>query len=73
MGADLTDLFNTLTGYSRQTNYWTLMVAPHGIRTGLIEKIRRETRHAAEGRPAHLCVIDPEVTWTVEAGAFATA
>ncbi|HEY4631057.1 MAG TPA: RNA degradosome polyphosphate kinase, partial [Blastococcus sp.] len=49
---DLTDLFNTLTGYSRQTNYRMLMVAPHGIRTGLIEKIRREARHAAEGRPS---------------------
>ena len=34
VGADLTDLFNTLTGYSRQTNYRTLMVAPHGIRAG---------------------------------------
>jgi polyphosphate kinase len=52
VGADLTDLFNTLTGYSRQTNYRTLMVAPHGIRSGLIEKIRREARHAAEGRPS---------------------
>jgi len=52
VGADLTDLFNTLTGYSRQTNYRTLMVAPHGIRSGLIEKIRREARHAADGRPA---------------------
>jgi polyphosphate kinase len=52
VGADLTDLFNTLTGYSRQTNYRTLMVAPHGIRSGLVEKIRREARHAAEGRPA---------------------
>jgi polyphosphate kinase len=52
VGADLTDLFNTLTGYSRQTNYRTLMVAPHGIRTGLIEKIRREARHAEQGRPA---------------------
>ena len=51
MGADLTDLFNTLTGYSRQTNYRTLMVAPHGIRAGLIEKIRREVRHAGEGKP----------------------
>jgi polyphosphate kinase len=50
VGADLTDLFNTLTGYSRQTNYRTLMVAPHGIRMGLIEKVRREIRHAAEGR-----------------------
>jgi polyphosphate kinase len=49
VGADLTDLFNTLTGYSRQTNYRMLMVAPHGIRAGLLEKIRREARHAAEG------------------------
>jgi polyphosphate kinase len=54
VGADLTDLFNTLTGYSRQTAYRTLMVAPHGIRSGLVDKIRREMRHAAEGRPARI-------------------
>ncbi|MGY1739856.1 MULTISPECIES: RNA degradosome polyphosphate kinase [unclassified Blastococcus] len=54
VGADLTDLFNTLTGYSRQTTYRQLMVAPHGVRTGLVEKIRREARHAAEGRPARI-------------------
>jgi polyphosphate kinase len=41
VGADLTDLFNTLTGYSRQTSYRTLMVAPHGVRAGLVERIRR--------------------------------
>jgi polyphosphate kinase len=52
VGADLTDLFNTLTGYSRQTAYRTLLVAPHGIRSGLLDKIHREARHAAEGRPA---------------------
>jgi polyphosphate kinase len=52
VGADLTDLFNTLTGYSRQTAYRTLMVAPRGIRSGLLDKIRREIRHAAEGRPS---------------------
>ncbi|MGY2064929.1 RNA degradosome polyphosphate kinase [Blastococcus sp. SYSU DS0619] len=52
VGADLTDLFNVLTGYSRQTNYRTLMVAPHSIRNGLVEKIRREARHAGEGRPS---------------------
>ncbi|MGY1711045.1 RNA degradosome polyphosphate kinase [Geodermatophilus sp. SYSU D00758] len=52
VGADLTDLFNTLTGYSRQTTYRTLMVAPHGIRQGLVERIRREARNAAEGRTA---------------------
>jgi polyphosphate kinase len=52
VGADLTDLFNTLTGYSRQTTYRSLMVAPHGIRNGLLEKIRREARHVGEGKPA---------------------
>ncbi|WP_138757635.1 RNA degradosome polyphosphate kinase [Modestobacter altitudinis] len=52
VGADLTDLFNTLTGYSRQTTYRSLLVAPHSIRTGLLEKIRREARHVAEGKPA---------------------
>jgi polyphosphate kinase len=50
VGADLTDLFNTLTGYSRQTTYRSLLVAPHGVRTGLVEKIRREARHVAEGK-----------------------
>jgi polyphosphate kinase len=52
VGADLTDLFNTLTGFSRQTTYRTLMVAPHGIRNGLVERIRREARYAADGRPS---------------------
>src|SRR4028118_1977483 len=35
VGADLTDLFNTLTGYSRQTRYRTLLVAPPGGRAGI--------------------------------------
>jgi polyphosphate kinase len=66
VGADLTDLFNTLTGYSRQTAYRTLMVAPHGIRTGLVEKIRREARNAAAGEPAGIrlkvnALVDEEI------------
>jgi polyphosphate kinase len=52
--ADLTDLFNVLTGYSRQTEYRTLLVAPQGIRAGLIERIEREVQHAREGRDAHI-------------------
>ena len=52
VGADLTDLFNTLTGYSRQTEYRTLMVAPHGVRAGLVERIEREAAHARAGRPS---------------------
>jgi polyphosphate kinase len=50
IGADLTDLFNVLTGYSRQTEYRKLLVAPHGIRTGIIERIDREIEHQRAGR-----------------------
>ena len=42
IGADLTDLFNTLTGYSRKQEYRNLLVAPHGIRTGIIDRINAE-------------------------------
>jgi polyphosphate kinase len=52
VGADLTDLFNVLTGYSRQTDYRSLLVAPHGLRRGIIERIDREIEHAEAGRPA---------------------
>jgi polyphosphate kinase len=50
IGADLTDLFNVLTGYSRQTEYRNLLVAPHSIRTGIVERIEREIVHQREGR-----------------------
>ena len=53
IGADLTDLFNSLTGYSRKDSYRNLLVAPHGVRKGIIERIEREvaaTRTGAEGR-----------------------
>ncbi|GDY32608.1 polyphosphate kinase [Gandjariella thermophila] len=52
IGADLTDLFNVLTGYARQQTYRTLMVAPHGVRGGLIERIEREVEHARRGQVA---------------------
>ncbi len=52
--ADLTDLFNVLTGYSRQTEYRSLLVAPQGIRSGLIERIEREIEHARAGGEAHI-------------------
>jgi polyphosphate kinase len=42
IGADLTDLFNSLTGYSRKLSYRNLLVAPHGIRSGIIERVNRE-------------------------------
>jgi polyphosphate kinase len=52
VGADLTDLFNVLTGYSRQTAFRRLLVAPHGVRSGIIERIEREAAKAATGEPA---------------------
>ena len=53
IGADLTDLFNSLTGYSRKDSYRNLLVAPLGVRKGIIERIEREaeaTRAGADGR-----------------------
>ena len=54
VGADLTDLFNTLTGYSRQTEFRRLMVAPHGVRSGLLRRIEAEAEHARAGRPSRI-------------------
>ena len=52
VGADVTDLFNVLTGYSRQTAFRRLLVAPHGVRRGLIERIEEQARIAREGGEA---------------------
>jgi polyphosphate kinase len=50
VGADLTDLFNSLTGYSRKVSYRNLLVAPHSIRTGIIERVEREiAAHREDG------------------------
>jgi polyphosphate kinase len=48
---DLTNLFNVLTGYGRQTSYRRLLVAPHGIRAGIIERIDREIARVSQGLP----------------------
>jgi polyphosphate kinase len=47
--ADLTDLFNVLTGYSRQTGYRSLLVAPFGVRSGIVDRIEREVGHVRAG------------------------
>jgi polyphosphate kinase len=52
VGADLTDLFNVLTGYSRQTAYRRLLVAPHGVRSGLLERVEKEIARARTGNRA---------------------
>ncbi|MEU4687787.1 RNA degradosome polyphosphate kinase [Actinoplanes sp. NPDC023714] len=52
VGADVTDLFNVLTGYSRQTTYRRLLVAPHGVRRGLVERIEEQAKIARDGGEA---------------------
>jgi polyphosphate kinase len=50
IGADVTDLFNFLTGYSAKTDYRKLLVAPINLRSRFEELIRREIqRHKASG------------------------
>jgi polyphosphate kinase len=54
IGADATDLFNYLTGYSKQTEYRNLLVAPVNLRKKFIALIRREADHAIKGKPARI-------------------
>jgi polyphosphate kinase len=52
VGEDVSNLFNVLSGYSMNTDYERFLVAPHSVRTGLVERIEREAEHHKEGRPA---------------------
>lgn len=49
LGADLTDLFNFLTGYSKQKAYRKLLVAPVTLRNRLLTMIEREAEHCHNG------------------------
>ncbi|MFZ2164802.1 MAG: RNA degradosome polyphosphate kinase [Propionibacteriaceae bacterium] len=49
---DVARLFNHLSGMTQETRYKRLLVAPHGIRTGLIERINTEIANHAKGLPA---------------------
>src|SRR4029453_15270760 len=54
IGADVTDLFNVLTGLSPQRTFRRLLVAPHSLRQGFIDLVEREMAHATAGREAHI-------------------
>ncbi|MEK6279344.1 MAG: polyphosphate kinase 1 [Acidobacteriota bacterium] len=54
IGDDATDLFNFMTGFSRQREYTRLLVAPVNLRERMLKLIERETDHAQAGRPAHI-------------------
>jgi polyphosphate kinase len=66
IGADATSLFNSLTGYSRQTHYRKLLVAPVGLREGIVERIEREMRFQKQQGNGRLifkmnALVDPEI------------
>ncbi len=66
LGADATDLFNYLTGLSRQEGFRRLLVAPITLRPRIRDLIVRETDHARAGRPARIvaklnALVDPEM------------
>lgn len=66
LGADLTDLFNLLTGYSRQKSFRRLLIAPINLREKMIEMIQREIEHCRQGGTGRLiakmnALVDPQI------------
>jgi len=66
IGADATDVFNYITGYSNQSIYRKLLVAPVNLRSKLEALIEREVEHAKKGNPARLifkmnAIVDPDM------------
>ncbi len=66
IGADISELFNVLTGYSRQRSYRKLLVAPVTLRQGFLDLIEREIRiHEQQGNGRLIfkanSLIDPQM------------
>ena len=63
LGADVGELFNSLTGYSRQARYRKLLVAPDSMRPAVLRLIRRETDRGEAGRIVIKVnnLVDPEM------------
>jgi polyphosphate kinase len=66
IGADATDLFNYLTGYSAKHDFRKLLVAPINLRSRMENLIFREIEHQRKGEPAHLIfkfnhLVDPDM------------
>ena len=55
IGDDVVQLFNHLTGFSRNSDYQSLLVAPEGLRPQLIDLIEREMEFGAEGAISMKC------------------
>lgn len=66
IGADATDLFNYLTGYSAKKEYRKLLIAPINLRDGIESLIRREIDLQRQGEQGHLifkmnALVDPPI------------
>ena len=64
--ADIANLFNTLTGYTRKPIFKKLLVAPFNLHDSMIQKIHHESKVAKAGKDARIIIkvnslIDPEV------------
>ena len=63
---DISELFNYLTGYSKQTKYRKLLVAPVNLREGILQRIRAEVAHHRKDKSGRIiwklnALVDPEV------------
>jgi len=70
LGADLTDLFNYLTGFSKQKSYRKLLVAPVTLRERMVGLIQRESEHCQNGNPGRIIakmnsLVDPQIIMTL--------
>jgi polyphosphate kinase len=54
LAEDASDIFNYLTGYSEQEKYHELLVAPLGLREGIVRLIEEQTEKAQKGEPARI-------------------
>ncbi len=66
IGQDLIELFNYLTGFSKQLNFRKLLVAPVTLRKGIENLINREIKNAKKGLPAQIkakmnSLVDPRI------------
>ncbi len=66
IAADVSELFNSLTGFSRQTGYRELLVSPFNVRDGILEQIEKEIEIHRLRAGGHIIfklnsLVDPEV------------
>ena len=76
LGADLSDLFNFLTGYSQQQTFRKLLIAPVNMRDRLVAMIQREIEHAHQERSGKIIakmnsLVDPKIIATLYAASQA--